>query len=328
MTATTGNPEDPPTLSVGAKLSRATVRIAMAGLQDRHGLNSDAAFEVLRDVSQRHNVKLRALAAGMVSPHADSNWGSVGEPPSLPFTVGGRPCANRGEVLAELMRVAINRSDTDRGTVQLHDRVHGGLQIEATRGFSQEFADTFSYLGSKGTPCGSALSDARQVVVADVDGSALFSEPARNTLLANEVRSCVSTPILDDDGDVRGIVSTHQRRPDAIPTDKDLRELRLLANQCGQWLKWYDRTLLPAIVAQVHDTAAARAGGAIARRPVGRPGKEAGAADAVSDAGRMLTDRYGVDPGHAREVLAAMAAQRGMSLRALAAQLAVQARRR
>jgi ribosomal protein S25 len=36
---------------------------------------------------------------------------------------------------------------------------------------------------------------------------------------------------------------------------------------------------------------------------------------------RLLTDRYGIDQSHARKVLAAIAAQRGVSLHVLAAQL-------
>jgi hypothetical protein len=94
--------------------------------------------------------------------------------------------------------------------------VHGGLQLEGTRGFSQAFADTFRYLGSDGTPCGQAFINASQVVVT------------------------IPTPIVDDDGEVRGIVSTHQRHIDGIPAERESRQLRMLANQCGRWLQWHD----------------------------------------------------------------------------------------
>jgi hypothetical protein len=317
MVLSTGDSRTPTTLSVGAGLSRATVRLATAVLQHQYGLAENAAFDMLRDVSQQHNVKLRLVAAGLVSPSAGMRSQPMRAGPPLPFTVGGRPCANRSEVLTELMRVAVSRSGTGRGTVQLCDQVHGGLQIEGKRGFGQDLADAFSHVSGHGTSCGHAFSDASQVVVADVDSSALFSESARETLLANEVLSCVSTPIVDDDGEVRGIVSTHQPRRDAIPNEADLRQLRGLANQCGRWLRWYDHMALPAVVAEVHNAAAAIANCNGSAGIANRVDPKA----TIADAARMLTTRYGVDPSHARAVLAAIAAKRGVSLHELAAQL-------
>jgi hypothetical protein len=105
-----------------------------------------------------------------------------------------------------------------------------------------------------------AFSNA-QVVVTDVDSSPLFSEPAREALLANDVRSCVSTPMVDDDGAVRGIVSTHQPCRAAVPTQAELGQLRRMAGQCGRWLQWYDHLVLPTVVAAVHEAAEARASG-------------------------------------------------------------------
>jgi hypothetical protein len=302
------------TLSVGARLSRATVRLAMTALQDQYALHQNAAFDVLRGVSQRHNVKLRVVAAGMVSPDVGTRSPHVTACPPLPFTAGGRTCANRGEVLAELMRVAVSRAGAQRGSVQLHDHVHGGLHLEGSRGFSKDFADTFSYVSGDNTACGHAFSDGAQVVVTDVASSPLFSEYARETLLAHNVRSCVSTPIVDNDGQVRGIVSTHQRRRDAVPCDADLRQLRRMAGQSGHWLKWYDDTVLPALVAAVHD-AAANSGGSDGTANLADP------AATIADAAQLLTDRYGVDQRHSRKMLVAIAARRGVSVRALAAQL-------
>jgi hypothetical protein len=288
----------------------------MAALQDQHGLDQNAAFDVLREVSQRHNVKLRVVAAGMIAP-ASARSRPVTARPKLPFTARGRPCTNRAEVVTELMRVVIGRSGAERGTVRLHDLVHGGLQLEGWRGFSQEFADTFSYVSGDDTSCGHAFSDAAQVVVTDVDSSPLFSESAREALLANDVRSCVSTPIVDNDGEVRGMVSTHQPRRDVVPTEAELGQLRRLAGQCGRWLQWYDHLVLPTVVAAVHDAAAARASG-------GDSYPTASLADTavtIADAARLLTDRYGVDKSHSRKMLAAIAHRRGVSLHALAAQL-------
>ena len=161
-----------------------------------------------------------------------------------------------------------------------------------------------------------AFSNA-QVVVTDGDSSPLFSEPAREALLANDVRSCVSTPMVDDDGAVRGIVSTHQPCRAAVPTQAELGQLRRMAGQCGRWLQWYDHLVLPTVVAAVHEAAEARASG-------GDSSLSASLADpavTIADAARVLTDRYGVDKSHSRKMLAAIARRRGVSLHALAAQL-------
>lgn len=210
--------------SESAKLSRATVRLAMAALQQRYALDQSVAFEVLRDASQRHNVKLRLVAAKMISSPANKQPPHSPPAPALPFTAGD------AEVLTELMRVTVSRAGADRGSVQLRDPVHGGLHIEGIRGFGQGFVDAFSYVSGHDTSCGHAFDEGSQTVVADVESSRLFSESARATLLAHEVCSCVSTPILDSDGMVRGIVSSHQRRPDAIPTEAELRQLRGLSD--------------------------------------------------------------------------------------------------
>lgn len=317
MALTTGDAPKAATLSLGARLSRTTIRLAIAALQQRYGLDEQAAFEVLRDVSQRRNVKLRAVAAELMSPGKDGRSAPASPPPPLPFTIGGRACSNRSEVLAALMRAAATRCGAERATVQLRDPVHGGLQIEGKRGFGQDFVDAFSYLDEPGTPCGHAFGDARQVVVADVDSSPLFSESAREILQANEVRSCVSTPIVDADGEVRGVVSTHQRQRDAVPDAADLRHVRMLANQCGHWLQWYDSAVLPVIVGEVHQAAAAQAKRAGVSRAAGRVEPPC----AIAAAARLLSERYGVESCHAEDVLASLAAQRGIALEELAARL-------
>lgn len=316
MALTTGDAPKAATLSLGARLSRTTIRLAIAALQQRYGLDEQVAFEVLRDVSQRRNVKLRAVAAELLSPGGDGRSGPAAPPP-LPFTIGARACSNRSEVLAELMRAAVTRCGAERGTVQLRDPVHGGLQIEGNRGFGQDFVDAFSYLDEPGTPCGHAFGDARQVVVADVDSSPLFNESAREILQANEVRSCVSTPIVGADGKARGVVSTHQRQRDAVPGQADLRQVRMLASQCGHWLQWYDGAVLPVIVGEVHQAAAAQAKRAGASRAAGRVEPPAG----IAAAARLLSERYGVESSHAEDVLASLAVKRGIALEELAAQL-------
>ena len=80
------------------RLSRSTVRSAMDVLRRRHGIDPDTAFDVLRTVSQQHNVKLRAVAAAMVKPDVADEEPPLVKPSAIP---------SRTEVLRDLMRAAI-----------------------------------------------------------------------------------------------------------------------------------------------------------------------------------------------------------------------------
>jgi hypothetical protein len=86
--------------------------------------------------------------------------------------------------------------------------------------------------------------------------------------------------------------------------------------------QWYDDTVLPRVVGEVYQAAAAKA----KRNGDSATARVAGSArSTVADAARVLTDRYGVEPSHARKVLAAIATQRGIALPELAAQLTARA---
>jgi AmiR/NasT family two-component response regulator len=61
--------------------SRHLIGMAQGMLMERHGLNEDASFEVLRRYSQIHNVKLREVATQVLRqgrPAAVENDGPVG----------------------------------------------------------------------------------------------------------------------------------------------------------------------------------------------------------------------------------------------------------
>jgi ANTAR domain len=119
------------------------VRSAMEILRRQHGIaDPDAAFDVLRVVSQRHNVKLRAVAAAVVSStpaHEKRNGTATLPSPTVDFSP--HACAhmpNRTAVLQDLMRAAMSETQADYSTVQVRDPIHGGLRLEGNSGFGRD----------------------------------------------------------------------------------------------------------------------------------------------------------------------------------------------
>jgi hypothetical protein len=233
----------------------------MEMLRRQHGIaDPDAAFDVLRAVSQRHNVKLRAVAAAVVSSawrHEKCNGTDPLPPPTVGFSA--RACVhmpNRTAVLHDLMRAAMTETQADYSTVQVCDRVHGGLILEGSSGFGRDFLDFFGYVDDGGSACGETLTHGQQVVVDDVESSTIFDDPDRAMVLTGGVRSVVSTPLLDKQGDVWGVVSTHYAQAHRVPSDSATRRVQQQADDCARWMSWYEATVMPKVLASVHATAA------------------------------------------------------------------------
>lgn len=243
------------------RLSRSTVRAAIDVLRQQHAMaDPDITFNVLRSVSQQHNIKVRAVAAAVVgSDVADPQSGDPASsaPPTLTFSdCVETTMPNRTEVLRDLMRTAMTDLGADYGNVQVRDPAYGGLTIESQSGFKGDFLDFFGYVDDAGSACGATLTEARQVVVDDVASAPVFAEPERAMVLASGVQSVVSTPLIDEFGSVRGVVSTHYALSHRAPDEKALRTLQLQADECARWLSWYDRAVMPRVLAAVHAAAA------------------------------------------------------------------------
>ena len=148
-------------------LSRSTVRVAMGLLQRKHNIaDQDLAFAVLRKTSQRHNVKLRAVAAALVwsdvsgtadakDVHHRRHAAVALDPPSRPaLSFSPRAQArhpNVTEVLRDLLQAAMMQTGADRGTVQLREPFYGGLTIEGDSGFDRSCLD-FSVISMTPAP--------------------------------------------------------------------------------------------------------------------------------------------------------------------------------
>lgn len=113
----------------------------------------------------------------------------------------------------------------DRGNVQLfRPRVHG-LTIAVQKGFDQAFLSHFALVADDGSACGRAASSLAQVGVEDVQTDVAFA-PHLEVAEASGFSAVQSTPLVNTDGSLVGMVSTHFSHPHRPSSD----QLELLAS--------------------------------------------------------------------------------------------------
>jgi hypothetical protein len=139
-----------------------------------------------------------------------------------------------GRVLSAAVRIS-----GDLGNLQLLDPACYALKIVCQTGFDSAFLKFFSATQEGQSACGEALLLRQRVVIEDVATDALFAgTEAREVLLAAGVRAVQSTPLLNDAGQVVGVLSTHYRRPMA-PSAFDLVQVDKLAAYAGKLIEPY-----------------------------------------------------------------------------------------
>ncbi|MBO8195735.1 ANTAR domain-containing protein [Streptomyces oryzae] len=234
---------------------------AQGVLEERYRLPDDsAAFALLEASSQRFNVRLRTLAAAVVTIPAprtlDGEWfpgrKRLSAPP-LAFAPGLRAAsANATEVLSAVLRRSMEVAETGMGNVQLVDPVTGDLRIEKHHGLDDDFLEFFDRVGKDGTSCAQASQQVTRVTVTDVATDTVFDEPSRAAILAAGSRGCHSTPLVVPSGQVEGVVSTHHERPVRALSASQARALDEVGSQTGRWLEWYHRTVVLDALEDLH----------------------------------------------------------------------------
>lgn len=152
----------------------------------------------------------------------------------------GTRCARDGDdrdgCLAEILRVAIDISGADKGSIQLIDPASGLLNKTNEAGFDPPFAEIFSE-DARPSASNVALETQQRVIVEDVRQSALFvGSPSLNAMKTAGVRAVQSTPLVSSAGNVLGVISTHfhtTRRP----TEQEMRLMDLLTRQAADYLE-------------------------------------------------------------------------------------------
>jgi anti-anti-sigma regulatory factor len=243
----------------GQLRTRPLVARALGILQARYGLRDEgAAHELLRDASQRHNLKMRSVASAVLAappPAPGEPWfpGRVRRPaPEVGFLT--RTEQGLSAFLNALMDVACACMDTSMGSVQLVDPDQGGLRLERQRGFSDEFMNYFSHVDGDDTACGSALRLGVRVVVADVATDPIYvGRESGEALLAMGVRAVQSTPLAA--GAVVGMISTYHADVGRVPSAVEVAELDRIAAEAGLWLHWHQRTVVLDALEDLHQNA-------------------------------------------------------------------------
>ncbi|MCW7940892.1 hypothetical protein AAW14_01815 [Streptomyces hygroscopicus] len=234
---------------------------AQGMLRERYALpDAESAFALLQRASQQYNVKLRSLAGAlMTAPRPDTRaalWFPrrirQGEPP-LTFDRAGR-CGggNRGAVLGTVLSHTLSVLDAGMGNVQIADRVQGGLRMEKHTGLAAEFVDFFEHVGEGGTSCALAARNLAQVTVQDVETDPVFTEDARQVILRAGSRACHSVPLATESGRCVGMVSAHLDRPLGALTAAQTKALDVIGGEAGEWLAWYDRTVVLDALEHLH----------------------------------------------------------------------------
>jgi PAS domain S-box-containing protein len=139
--------------------------------------------------------------------------------------------------LTAVVETAIGITRADKGNVQLFNDATGTLIIAAQRGFERPFLKFFENVRDDASACSVAMRAGERVVVEDVTTSGIFAgQPALDVLFDAGVRAVVSTPLVDSNGKLLGMVSTHFGKPHR-PTERELRLMDLLARQTADYLE-------------------------------------------------------------------------------------------
>ena len=123
---------------------------------------------------------------------------------------------------------AIDEDGATKGNLQLVDRQSHRLLLFAQRGFDEAFVRTFASVAwDDNTACGRAFRNGARVVIPDITLDAAY-EPYVPQALAAGYRAVQSTPMIDDTGQVVGVLSTHFPTPQSL-TKKACRRLDAIA---------------------------------------------------------------------------------------------------
>ncbi len=137
-------------------------------------------------------------------------------------------------LMRETMQAAADLVRAPCATAQM--RAGSGLRLIATIGLPEEYLDPFRYIDQNGiTTCAAALRERRRVLVVNFDFAPGFAAFAREAA-ALHLRAAVSTPVLDENGEVAAMFTLYFDRP-FQPTARDLRMLDLCAQQVAPHLQ-------------------------------------------------------------------------------------------
>ncbi|MFF9408260.1 GAF and ANTAR domain-containing protein [Streptomyces anandii] len=246
-------------------LAHAAVSTAQGILLERYHLASmQEAFDLLRETSQRCNVKLHTLADAVVrapSPQGRAvAWfpgrGRSAPPPLPQLDVDASREQTRSAVLQAALERVVQITQTDMGDVQLVES--GMLRLDKHTGLNQYFTDFFAFVDGATTSCAQAAVRRQQVTVPDVAAATVFDEESRAAILQAGSHACHSVPLINESGVLTGVVSSHHATPLTGFTRAQIDAMRETGTAVGNWLSWYRRTVVLDALEHLHQIAGRR----------------------------------------------------------------------
>ncbi|MCX5001495.1 GAF and ANTAR domain-containing protein [Streptomyces sp. NBC_00638] len=239
------------------------ISLAQGVLMERYRLPApEASFALLREASQRFNIKLHTLADAVVrTPHRPDGPARAEDrartaPPPLPgLRTAGADRTHQGEVLSAALHRVLDITGAGMGNVQLAEG--GRLRMVRHSGLEREFTSFFAFVDSPTTSCAQAAEDRRQVTVRDVATADVFDEGSRRVILRAGSRACHSVPLVNRAGVPIGMASSHHERPLAGFTRAQLHALETTGLMVGRWLSWHRHTVVRDALDHLHATAIA-----------------------------------------------------------------------
>lgn len=138
--------------------------------------------------------------------------------------------------LKEILALAIEFTETDRGNIQLFRPETNALEIVAHQGLGKPFLDHFKYNGCNST-CEAALRARIRVVVEDTDAEETLKGTKDLAVFeVDGIRAVQSTPLTTRQGNVIGMLSTHFTKPHH-PTAEQLGLIDLLASIAAEFIE-------------------------------------------------------------------------------------------
>lgn len=138
-----------------------------------------------------------------------------------------------------LAAAAATLLQSDFASMQMvHPERGGALRLIAQRGFDDEAASAWAWVGRDSTSsCGAALRAGCRVIVADVEHCAFMAGTGSvEVYMRAGIRAAQSTPLYARDGHLVGMLSTHWRQPH-VPSERELALFDILARQAADLIE-------------------------------------------------------------------------------------------
>lgn len=249
------------------EIARRGIHDATRVLAGRYRLpDHSTGFSLLRQASQRHNVKLHTVADAVNHVRAPTNtnaWfpGRSRTAPPVASALRWNPVAGRtrdwqyGDFTKQVLRRSLAVAGAEHGSVHVIES--DMLRLERQQNLDGPFSDCFAFVGDPDSLSYGQLAATRQVTVRDLRHAEDFPDAeSHSVLLGSGARACHGMPLLDEEHRLMGVVWAYYARP--LPTGlgaQRLKALNTLGTQTGAWLAWHRRTVVLDALEELHSLA-------------------------------------------------------------------------